>query len=285
MASADRDHGFLGYLALKKTAGQGTPAVGQQTNLMFGAVNPRNPNNIIYPSVVNKAGAASVRILGAKTPSIRIAGIPGKLSWLTPAFLNSLIILLDAANNSDEFGIGVHDGTGLRVYDGAKCAQVSIYHTAGGGVFIDLDFICRYGDNEAPVPTTFSTPSTDGGDAYGSADFSYNSTASEVDLWRLTIQRGQAFNKYSDGTRYSDVIQSGMAGGVITLQQSPNAATVPTTAMTIDVGASTTGVRFSLALSEDEAVKDVMPALLAKTRSYSLFNSSGALGVVIAARP
>src|SRR5205807_2684211 len=80
---------------------------------------------------------------------------------------------LDSGGNSSEYAVGIHDGSSLRVYDGAKCAQISLYQSAPSGpILMDMRWVCIYGDSEkgaATVPSTSCTLkiSTGGGAGTG----------------------------------------------------------------------------------------------------------------------
>lgn len=291
--SVHKSKDFLTWVAVQKTAGQATPTVGSQFSFPVGALQPRNPVNFTYPAVINSQGAPSVKVQGKKTPSVTIVGLPLKTSWWTGAtglnFVSDLIAastsFLDSNNNSSEYAIGVGNSStviGTQVYDGGKCMQMSLYETApGGGVTLDMGFLARYGDSEASVPTTFSTPSTDAGSLIDVSNVDFNSTADGVESWRLTLMRPQAYTMYCDGTIYSDALQSGAFGGTFTLTQASLATTIPSTTVTIKIGTTPNGISLVLNMQLDERVYDRAPSLGVITRTYSLIKSTAGYPITI----
>jgi hypothetical protein len=272
--------GFLGWVGLKKEAGQtgAGPAVGTIYSFPTGRAQPRNPNNIGYLSTINAAGAVSVKVAGKKTPTVTIEGVPLKASFFTAQFVNSLIggssSYLDTNFNSDRYLIGINNGSTTRYYSGCMCQSIRIYWAAPGGPMMDLQFIAVAGDSENS-PGSITTPSTDGGTALGIADVDFNSTVDAVYSGSILIARPQAWQFEADGTLYSDTIQSGQVGGMFTYMTSPLASVVPSTSATVrfKISATPTYVTFALNLSQDETSEDVQAALGVNGRAYTLFNS------------
>jgi len=278
--AVQQSKGFLGWAAVKKTGGQTStgPALATIYSFPIAAVNPRNPVNTSYASVINAAGALSLKTAGKKTPSVSLRSIPLKSSFFTNIFLLSMIggstSYLDTNNNSDEYCVGVNNGSSTRYYELAKCSQVSFYQTAPGGpINMDMDWLAVYGDSELGT-TTIATPSTDAGSTYDITKTDFNSTLDAVYSWRLTLMRPQAYQFECDGTQYSDTLQSGMIGGTFSYTTSPLSATVATTDITIKLGTAGSGVQLALKVNLDEKAEDVVSALGTRSITYTLINSS-----------
>ena len=278
--------GFLGWCAIKKTGGQTSagPALSTIYSFPIAAVNPRNPVNQSYASVINAAGALSLKTQGKKTPSVSLRNIPLK-TFFTNVFLQSVIggatSYLDTSGNSDEYCIGINNGSSTRYYELCKCSQISLYQTAPGGpINLDMDWLAVYGDSELGT-TTIATPSTDAGSTYDITKTDFNSTVDAVYSWRLTLMRPQAYQFECDGTMYSDTLQSGMIGGTFSYTTSPLSASVPSNQVTIKLGAAGGGVSIVCDLNLDEKAEDVVSALGTRSITYTLFKSTGAYPVTI----
>lgn len=267
--------GYRGWMALKKTGGQtASPTVGTVYTFPVGVITPRNPNNINYMPVCNRLALPSVKVAGKKTPSVGVPA-PLKASWHSAAFWNSFIggsdSFLNAAAqyNTDEYGIGVNDGSDTRVYDGAHGVMFTLEQAAPGGVIMaTLAWLARYGDSEAPTPTTFATAAPDTGALLDVTNVSF-ATATDVHSWRLTVMRPQGYQMTADGTLYAATVEAGMLGGTLRLVQNKK-GTAPTTTETITIG----GVAFALALSADEMASDIPPSLVTMTNDYTFFGAS-----------
>jgi hypothetical protein len=271
---------FLGYYVMKKTAGQSSPSVGTQIYLPVMSVDPRNPVNNTYPGVVNRSAAPSVVVRGKKTPRIRVLSCL-KASWATYVNLNSFIggspSYLDTTQfDTDQYGIGLYEPVMnvTRVFDGVRFSQMTVAYTAAGGpIGFALAGIGVYGDSEAASPTGFSAPTTDAGQLYNTADVTI-SGADQVRSMRIDILRGQGYMMYSDGTYYAAQTATGMIGGALTLEQSPTASTVPTSALTMQVGPASTGVQFVCNINLDDPVREFTTRFGTIVRSFTLIDTA-----------
>lgn len=282
MAIACVARDFLGYAAVKKISGSGAVSNGTQINIPAALVSPRNPVNIGYPGVINASAYPTVSIVGKKTPSISIATYI-KSSWFTANFLNSLIVTVDSNYDSDLWSVAVTDESLVeRVYDDCRCSMVRLAQSGiGGPISFEATFVATYGENEKSVPATF-TDVTSGstGSLVDVAHVDFNSTATHVKSWELVLARTQAPQYFVDGTLYASCIASGPLGGSLTLSQSPNATTVPTTAFTARVftaGDVPDGTKVTIACQTqlDELIRDHEPSLGVAVRNYSLIGLSG----------
>src|SRR5579871_800821 len=101
---------FVGYVKMKKTGGTASPAIGTELTLPITASKPRDPRNTSYPTGVNKSAFPSLAVLGKRTPTLEIRTLL-QASWLSPAFLTSLIAAFDGNGDGDQWGILLNDGT------------------------------------------------------------------------------------------------------------------------------------------------------------------------------
>lgn len=291
--------GFLGWgVAKVMTVGGVNPIDNTEYKFPIPIVNPRNPFNITYVPVVNASAGPSVKVTGKRTPSCSLRGIPLKASFagapgttLGHVLLNGLIggsaTYLDANNNTAEFVLGLNNGNTTRYYESAKCTSLSLYQTAmPGPALMDLDFISIRGDSEG-TSETVTTPTVDAGNLYDttSVDFGSSPTAAPVYSWRFTVLRPQAYQMACDGTLYSDTIQTGGIGGMFSFVTTPIGSVVPSTSVTIRLGASAAGIVITGNLSLDETAQDIAPSLGTQMHSYTLFNAAGGYPFTFATYP
>ena len=262
----------------------------------------RNPLNKGYPSAVNASAYPSLTVAGKKTPSITIAASV-KPSFVTRAFLNSLLLSFDSTyNNSDEFLIGFYDGSainyglattglGWRLYQGCRCASVSLSQSAvGGPIGITMTFLAVTGDNENSTTYTAATagnaatlaavtPAPDPGalSDVSNVDFGASATIDGVRSWQLNLNRGQGHQFFVDGSYYPDTVESGMFSGSFTCELTPLWTVMPSDtngAITVRCGKVTGMPIFSLSVHRDETVQDMDISLGNQMRAYTLANTS-----------
>lgn len=246
---------------------------------------PENPLNREREAVVNAAGEPSVEYEGKKTPTIRVIATP-KSSFYTVAFITSLIIGLNASNDTPTWAIGLNDTNSTRVYDGCKCERVIL---TGNPTLrrIIMDFKAIYGDSEKAVPTTFSTPSTDAGKVISAAQCGWTSaTADLVREWGLVFEREQAWDMVADETAYATAIRSGHLRFALSLGQDPDYSNSPASSgntsgtAVLNTGASGAGVKYTLKVSNDGDSTPHIPGIVSKTRSYGGIDLADGAGMV-----
>lgn len=283
MAYAEKD--FLGLVALTRTA---PTADTVPTYLPSSVARPRNPLNNTYLPVIDRTGYPSIYVQGAKTPDIAVAAYIDVTTWTIAAMLNDLIVVPAASDpNLDTvtWSVGLYQAIAgsWRSYDGCKCARIDLDGDARGGpIRCVMHFNSIYGDNEASTPKfsgTFpaSVPTTAQyhGPLSGTGKVSFTG-ADQVYSWRLTLVRGQAQQKFQDGTPYAADIASGGFSGVLTLEQSPTASTVSSTSLTLKINSATAGVgtnlNVALALNLDEYVQEKTTGIGSMVHTYSLID-------------
>lgn len=279
---------FRGYIVMKLTTAATTGHTANTEIAIPGMAYPRNPLNRVRPGVVNSTGEPSIEALGKRTPTIRVVAFP-KTSWLTPNFINSLILGLTAGGDTGAWGIVLNDGTSNRVYDGCRCERLILTGNPVCGPII-MDFKAIYGDSEAAVPTTVSTPSVDNGQVIKASECQWTSaTADNVREWGVVLERDQAWDMVADGTLYATAIRSGPLRGALTLGQDPDASNSPSSGDTssgtpvIKIGPSGGGIQLTLKVSNDEDETPHIPSIVTRTRSYGLIDLSDGAGMVAVA--
>lgn len=280
----------VGYVLMKKTAGGATPAVGTQLLIPVIATQPRNPLNNQYPQGVNKSMFTTNLIKGTKTPSIAFQSYL-KTSYVTPAFLTSLIDSFDTNQDSDTWAIYLNDGTqsatwSNRIFDGCKCAAMQIAHSkAAGGTTIECAFLAQTASGSTSFTLTGLNP--DAGEFFNSSQVDYGglfnidgsglagSTADFVRGWRLNLMHGQAYNMYSNGTLDPAAVSSGKYGGTVQLEQTPLYAISPSSSFVVRIGPSgSPAVTATCLVNLDEDVYDVAGGFGTLLRTYTLYDNS-----------
>lgn len=283
---------FLGWASIKKLSGDSTGvSAGTQINIPSALVMPRNPNNVGYMPSINAQNSVSLKVVGKKTPSVALSTYV-KSTWFTAGLLKSLILDIDSDYDTDVYSLGVNDGTTTRVWDSMRCNSITLSQAAEGGpISCDIGFTAIYGENEAAVPTTYTTATGDCGSLVDVAHVDFGAsgsvTADYVKGWTLSIIRPQGYVFEIDGTLYAADTISGMLGGALTLTQSPNATVSPSAAATIRIftaGAvpSGTGVKLDMVTSLDEYIRDHRPTFGTTVRSYTLIDLCGANAITAA---
>jgi len=252
--------GFVGAVTLQKTgpaSGGGPLAVGTEQTVPVLEFDPRDPTNVRYPAIVNKAAFPTVSVVGKRTPSVNIR--TALMSWATANFLNSLILSTDANGDTDQFAVRDFNGSQTRIYDRLRCASLTLRGANGGGP-IGLEF-------GGPVTTAqggtsfVSTAAPVTGSLYTSAAIDFGATgavtADLVRRWQLTLTRSADYQSFCDNTLYAADTVSGPLTGTLRLEQSDLATKVPGASVTIRifpaVGASVPALTITAKLSSDEA--------------------------------
>ncbi len=276
---AERD--FAGLFALKDITAA-TGAVVIPTSL----VRPRNPINNSYLPTANKSSFPSAKVLGKRRPSLTVSA-HAKASWFTADLLNRLIMTLATDSNgdlnTDVFACGLYQATAnsWRVFDGCKCSQIDISQELSGPISVVMSFPAIQDSSDTislpATPTAFSISAlnSDPGLAIPVSSTSWGGTATQVKSWRLSLVRGQAVQDSQNGTSFADGIASGMFSGVFTLEQSATADIIPTTSVAFQIGPASTGVKFTLNLSEDDYTIEKGTGFAMQSTTWSLFNVAG----------
>jgi hypothetical protein len=277
------DLGARGSVIIKKISGSGALAAGTEIVIPSAMVQPVNPLNNSYPGAINSTDNESLKLRGNKTPGISIRTF-AKTSFLTAALLNSLILTLDSAGNTDKFAIQVKSQYRTRPYTIARCNQiVESQQASGGAVVLDLSFACVYGDGEDPNPVTFATTATpDGGSLIDKSQVGWASTADQVKGHTLTASRVQAPQFSDNGTLYAEDISSGPFAGSLMLTQSDTATTIPGSSCIIQIGTTGFGVAIACNLNLDAPFTPQDFGFVMHNSGYHLFNN-GTIPVAITA--
>ncbi len=286
--SANVSRGFLGAVLAQKLSGAGALATGtsaQQIIPVF-SFEPRDPENVSYPPMVNKLGFQSVTVLGKRTPSFNVV-TAAKSNWFTSTWLNSLIVTADTNGDTDVFAFSDDSNTGTtRIYDSARCAALSISGRNGGGpIGVEMGFLCKTGTGTSSFATTSASI---GALISGAAvDMGSGPSAAYVRGWRLNIIRGLNYDMWCDNTQYPDDTSSGMLGGTITLEMSPKATTFPSTSTDAvirvfsSIAATSALVTLTANVNLDEVYQSHVNALGNVVRTYTLLTRSTAAPIVI----
>ena len=274
----------LGWIALKQTGGGG----GTQFGIPLKNTAPRNPSNNAYADVINNAAGPSVVTKGKKTPMIDIETLAHP-TWFTQANLNALIggsaSFLDSNYYSYEFAVGMWEPVinTQRVYDGTRFSRLRVVYNAGGSdIAVALSGIARYGDSEAPAPTSFSAPATVGGQAYNTSDVAITG-ADQVTQVVMDLVRIQRFKPISDSTLFMGGTGSGRVFGTLTIVQEPTFGSTPSSTFSMQVGPATTGVKLSCGVNLDDVLRAFSTEDGKVGRTYSMVGFTGGYPFSIAA--
>lgn len=250
-----------------------------------GLAYPENPDNKERPLMVNAAGEASVEYEGKKTPTIRVMAA-AKTSWYTASFITSIILGLNASNDTPTWAIGLNDTNGTRVYDGCKCERIIVTGSPTLRQVI-MDFKAIYGDSESGSPTSFSAPSTDAGLLIKASQCGWtNATADLVREWGLVIERDQMWDMVANESAYATAIRSGALRFALALGQDPDASNSPEAVGTtsgsavLKTGASGSGCQFTLKVSRDSSSTPHIPGIVTRTKTYSGIDLSDGAGMI-----
>lgn len=299
---------YLGYGSMIKTAGSvANPAVSTQFDIPFARVIPYNLQGNAYPSVSNNSAYPSVRYQGKKRPGFTIVAA-AKGSWFTADFVNGLLFNLStqaSLQQTDLWSLQLNNVVGTRTWDWSRCTDLRITAAASGGpLMIQMGFLSRWGETEAPygttlpdgeavaAATTFSAPAAGRtGEMADVVDYDFRSdtglsttsvgavwTATQVRGFTLSLLRGQGYVDYIEGTRYPKDIATGAFTGVLSLEQSPTADVIPSTTTTCRIYASGAGAprfKFTLGLSLDSVEQAQDQGLGHMVRHYTLYKSDG----------
>lgn len=260
-------------------------------------VQPRNPLNRKYLPSINRSSYPTQRIQSKRTPHIALDGA-FKPSWTTSLLLNNLLQTLNVNGDTAMYSIGLYQATAglFRSWDFARCSQIELSGDATGGpIHITMDFLSCGGESELAggtlngfVAPTFATSSlvVDPGELTNVTQVTWGATptVTQVHAWTLTIVRAQTFQFFDDGTIFPADVTSGQLSGVLTVEQSPNAASILSTGGTLQIGSVGAGVIFNFLLSEDDLVQEKQSGLGTVVRTYSLYDAvNGGNPIVITA--
>lgn len=299
---------YLGYGSLIKTSGSvANPAVATQFDIPFARVIPYNLQGNAYPSVSNNSAYPSVRYQGKKRPGFTIVAA-AKASWLTADFVNGMLFNLSqqgTVQQTDKWSLQLNNVVGTRTWDWARCTDMRLTFTSSGGpVMVQMGFLSRWGETECPYGTTlpdgeviaaaqtFASPAgSRTGEMADIIDYDWRSdsgvstsntsavfTATQVRGGTLSLLRGQGYVDYCEGTRFAKDIASGAFTGVLSLEQSPTADVIPSTAATWRMYASNAGTprfKFTMGLSLDSVEQAQDQGLGHMVSHYTLYKSDG----------
>ncbi len=272
---------FYGRLILQKTDGVGAVSVGTRTLFPPMLIDPSNPLNNNYPMLMSGASTMNHVTLGKRTPAIVFRGL-WKPSYMTPANILSWIGNVNSVGDSDEYAMAVIDGEGnVRVYDGCRCAGITVAWDASTGpasmqgIMVEMAWLARYGDSDAPVPTTISTSGlSDYGQTTGVNEIDFNSTADAVAACSFSLVRVQKHLGETDQTLFMKQVASGPPSGGVQLTQYSKSTIVPSTGFTVKIGTSS-GTRFDFNIYRELTHKAQVPDFAAVQRAYSLVDLAG----------
>ena len=274
---------YKGWCILRKTGGSGPLSVGTQIMVPCDHIICNNPTNTTYPLLINADASVSNAVLGKRTPNVTLQTAV-KTSWWSANLLNSLLMSSDSDGNTDMYAVGIFDGAAMRVFDGARCAGMTLgANAAGGATGIELPFLARYDSAQpgTPSPTTFTTPTVDPGYLLPVSQINFANTADLVSAVQLQILRGQGYLPFFDQSLYMGGIGSGVATGTMSISQSPTATTTPSSGAILQVGTTGAGVQFACSLNLDNFKRDYMASLGSMADIYSLVDLSGAGNIVV----
>lgn len=293
---ANRTTPFIGGVYLKNVTDGDTVIMLPTANAM-----PRDPDEVGYLGLSNASAFPSVCVFGMLTPFFTIT-VPAKASWFTEAFIKDLVFDIDAENNTDEWAVCFYDGStidygnganGKRIFEGCRCASVSVRMGTGGAILCDITMFARYGDR---VTTAGGTPyqpgrpayttvfdslagTPDAGQAYGVNDVVFDAGAgvTHVTSCGFTLNRGQGHLLYMNGTFFPTEVGSGMFSGDTSLEQSPT-GTSTLTGFAVAIGkrlaGDANGTIFTMTLKRNERIQDQNIGNGRVVRSYTMINTS-----------
>jgi hypothetical protein len=283
---------FYGRVVFKKIYGSGPFTLGSQVVIPFASAQPRNPRNIAYLTGVNASGYVTGDVPGRRTPSLTVSTVL-KQSFMTAALFNSLLMAVDANGDTDVWAILLDDLFQPETYDGAKCAGIQLQQSAQGGpIGMTMGFISQYGwvdganENTGALygPTTFTSTSTDAGEAEDVTKVSWAGTADLVSGFSMNLVRPQNYIFYDDQTLSPSGVASGMFTGNLTTVQSTKYSVTPGTSATLNIGIATHGLACSILVKKDGDIRDFNMANRMQASTYTLYDSgAGGNPLVIAA--
>ena len=263
-------HDYKGWVVLKKTAGNGPGAVGTQYLIPTLVFEANNPVNTSYPVLINSAVSIVNGVIGKRTPNVTISTVM-KGTSITANLLLSLLTAVDAFGDTDQYSIAVYDGLNLRIFDECRCAGVVISASAiGGAIMVQMSFLARYGDSQAPYTTVFATPSIDAGYLSPVSQVGLAGTADLATGFQVSLLRAQGYLAYFDQTIFMSGIASGMLTGTLALVQSPRASTVPNSSFILQLGVAGAGIQIQSYVNLDSFKRDHTPALGSMSNNFSL---------------
>lgn len=299
------DHGFTGWIALKKRSGTsgGGLTTADQRNILSLEVNPSSPRNNSYMNVVNRGGYPNSVVVGRGSPALQIhtflkpynsaATLPGSVGWSDAKIFNSLLNL-GTDNNTDLFDAALNDEIVQRQYNAARGSMVELSASAvGGPVAVRIAINSRWGDDangmpECPYGTTlpsgevipaapsFTTPGFPDAGQAASVISILPTGIDKLKSFNIMLLRPQTPQYHFNGDRAPEEIVSSQMSGLLTVEQEADAATIATTTVSFVFSndkTSTTGkFTLSLLLNLDNMVENVIPGIMSSVRTYSLFD-------------
>lgn len=274
--SANTAHGNLGYGQLEKLGGSGAIVTGTEIFIPATVWMPRSPKNNAFPPMVNKSAFPANVVKGKRTPSCGFQSM-WKTSWGTVNLFNSLMFSVDANGDNDRWSWRGFNGKTSRIYDGARCAALSLASNAAGGpVLVECGFLA---ETDQGITSFIAPAGPDAGYLVNAAqiDFGAAATADLVSAWRINWIRGVGYDWYFNQTYYPAGTSTGLFSGTLQLIQSPEALVVPSTAITIrfhtgEPGALVLFASFSCLIFHDEDVEDINVGFGEVIRSYTFID-------------
>ena len=276
--SSNVTKGFAGYAYLQKVSGSGAVIYGTEIEIPYLSAQITKPENNVYPPLVNNAVSPAVYIQGKHTPGWSLSTL-AKVSWFTPAFLNSLIVTPDANYDTDLWNLMLYEA-GAEKLDGCRCGALSLsWSAAGGGIGVEMGGIGTLQDGTA----VFSgTGAVDPGAMIASAniDFGGSATAALVRGWQLMIARPQQWDMFENGANVRDPrgVSTGQIGGSVAIELSAaSGAVIPTDTFTVRFYSPANGALLLTATAKLNLDNPIRPRNVGfgnKRYEYTLINAS-----------
>jgi len=304
---------FLGRAVIMQNSNSGNVAGGSfMANgagviVPFARAMPRNPLNNAYPTAVNSSAFPSLVVLGKRTPMFTISAF-WKPNWCFQTFFNSLVLSRSAFNNTNEFSIGLFDGStqitygaghgvlagvaGWRIFQECRCAGFSLYQSAQGGpIGVDLTFLATSGDSQGASSDSIATAlaaisqTSNRNDVQLSdiAATTFGGTFTNVRSWRLNASIGQGYVPFVDGSYFQDHVASGMFSGSLTMEIAPGGTQIatsgPATIKIAHVTAVTTSrTQFDVSVNRDDLQQDADVGFANRMLAYTLIDTTADVG-------
>lgn len=308
-----------GYVLLQKTAGTtgGTtndPAAGTTWAFPTTRVVTANVLANMYPGVMNATLYPTVAYQGKKRPGVTLFMLckppktAGGITYgLDSALLNSLLFNLSGTPaRTDRFSILLNNGVqASRVWDWARCTHVVITAGgSGGAAVVQMGFLSRYGETEAPYGTLLPsgetypaapvwptpTAANAAGELDDSIDYDWRSdsnkgvtatgavwTASDVRGFTLHLLRAQNYVDYMDNAKNAKEIATGGLTGALTIDQNPVAASIPSTSANLRLhsnGSTNQGIAIATLLNKDHVEQPMEMGIETLSTTYTLIDLS-----------
>ena len=308
---------YQGYVALQKTGGVGYPATpAVQYGFAAARIIPVNVLANMYPGVIGASSYPTVAYAGKKRAGYTIfaycqppkTGASNIVYGMDAALFNALLFNLSGSPAAtDKWSAKMYNTLQTRTWDWGRCSHVVIQGSgSGGGVVVQMGFLSRWGESEAPfgttlpdgeavpaAPTWFTPTAAElAGELDDVTDYDFRSdtksagsagagtfTADQVRSFTLHLVRGQGYVDYLDNTRSPKEIATGGFTGGLTLEQNPVASSIPSVSSTLRLhsnqgAAYTKAVKFALLLKEDSHDQPMDAGIETRVTNYTLYDQS-----------